>query len=268
MSTNNVQNAPVNNALVNADGRPTYPFQAWLTDTVNKVNSISTQQGAKGDTGDKGDKGDKGDIGATGATGATGASGANGKDGATGAKGDTGDTGEQGIQGVQGIPGEKGDKGDTGLQGIQGVKGDTGSIGVKGDKGDTGSVENVFSPLVLDSDTKAISITPATATTNGYLSATDWNTFNNKQNAGASGSASQLAVYTTAQRLAITAVRGMICFDSDLAQMCVYTGSSWMAIPYAGMIIPSVYINNVPTNGLMPSQNITAPGVSVSTSVT
>jgi hypothetical protein len=39
------------------------------------------------------------------------------------------------------------------------------------------------SPLSYNSGTGAFSILQATTTTNGYLSSTDWNTFNNKQNA-------------------------------------------------------------------------------------
>lgn len=45
---------------------------------------------------------------------------------------------------------------------------------------------NLFAtnPLVWTYSTSTISITQSTTTTDGYLSSTDWNTFNNKQNAG------------------------------------------------------------------------------------
>lgn len=111
------------------------------------------------------------------------------------------------------------------------------------------------------------------APTGGYGSPAVWNVASSGQRilanslaeaiapalGGAGNStASQLAVYTTAQRLALSATMGMIFFDSDLLQICVYVGNSWMAIPYAGMISPNVLINGVPTNGLMPPQSINA----------
>ena len=45
---------------------------------------------------------------------------------------------------------------------------------------------NLFAtnPLVWTNSTSTISITQSNTTTDGYLSSTDWNTFNNKQNAG------------------------------------------------------------------------------------
>ena len=58
------------------------------------------------------------------------------------------------------------------------------------------------SPLSFNSSTGAFSISQATTSTNGYLSSTDWNTFNNKQNAlgfvpiGGSGSVNYISKFT------------------------------------------------------------------------
>jgi hypothetical protein len=57
-------------------------------------------------------------------------------------------------------------------------------------------------PLSFNSSTGAFSISQANTSTNGYLSSTDWNTFNNKQNAlgyvpiGGSGSINYVAKFT------------------------------------------------------------------------
>ena len=57
-------------------------------------------------------------------------------------------------------------------------------------------------PLSFNSSTGAFSISQANTSTNGYLSSTDWNTFNNKQNAlgflpiGGSGSVNYIAKFT------------------------------------------------------------------------
>lgn len=42
-------------------------------------------------------------------------------------------------------------------------------------------------PITYSSGTTSIGITQASSTTNGYLSSTDWNTFNNKQAAITAG---------------------------------------------------------------------------------
>jgi ribosomal protein S6E (S10) len=64
-----------------------------------------------------------------------------------------------------------------------------------GSVGGIGTVTNVTATLPLSvtggASTPAISISQASTSTNGYLSATDWNTFNNKQPLIASGVASQ-----------------------------------------------------------------------------
>jgi hypothetical protein len=292
---------PIRTPVVDTTGKTAYPWQAWFSDMATFVNNITGIAGAKGDKGDKGDKGEPGLSAAEGAPGATGPIGPQGEKGETGqpgpkgdpgVHGDKGGTGDVGPRGFQGIQGERGDKGDTG---------DVGAQGIPGEKGDTGSVGSAAVPLVLDSQNN-LSIQQGNAVVDGYLSAADWTTFNAKQPAGnylsyetdpvfaaspaagitqqnitawnsgggGSSTAGQLPTYTTVQRLELTATQGAICFDSDLVQICVYTGSSWMAIPYAGMVIPCVFINNVPTNNLMPPQDITEkiPGVAVSTSVT
>ena len=111
-----------------------------------------------------------GGFGATGSTGATGSQGIQGPTGSTGATGSQGIQGEIGATGSQGIQGPTGSTGPTGSQGIQGIQGPTGSTGVL----------YTTNPLYLNGST--LSIYQSTSTQSGYLSYTDWNIFNNKQN--------------------------------------------------------------------------------------
>lgn len=132
-----------------------------------------------------------------------GATGATGPQGIQGVKGDTGDTGPQGIQGIQGIQGVKGDTGDTGPAGTNGtngvgvpVGGTTGQVLSKINATDyntqwitpnAGTVTSVTgtAPVVSSGGaTPAISMAQATSLVSGYLSSTDWSTFNGKQPAG------------------------------------------------------------------------------------
>lgn len=69
------------------------------------------------------------------------------------------------------------------------------------------SLHTVSSPLTYNSSTGLIGITQATTSTNGYLSSTDWNTFNSKQAAGnfltdpgGNGIVSRTALNTTINR--------------------------------------------------------------------
>ncbi|HWC52855.1 MAG TPA: hypothetical protein VG676_04645 [Chitinophagaceae bacterium] len=69
------------------------------------------------------------------------------------------------------------------------------------------SLNSVTAPLSYNSSTGVIGITQATTSTNGYLSSTDWNTFNNKQasgnyltDPGSSGIVARTALNTTASR--------------------------------------------------------------------
>jgi len=141
----------------------------------------------------------KGDIGPQGSV------GPQGTVGDTGPQGPQGTTGDQGIQGIQGTAGATGSQGPQGTAGIQGIQGtaaptdfisltdtpsDYGTAGyyvrtngvgalyygtTSGGSG-TDTTYNVTAPITLVGTT--IAITLADTDTNGYLSSTDWNTFN------------------------------------------------------------------------------------------
>lgn len=126
-----------------------------------------------------------------------GATGPQGPQGIQGVKGDTGDTGPQGIQGIQGVKGDTGDTGPAGAAGVGvPVGGTTGQVLAKIDATNyntqwitpnAGTVTSVTgtAPVVSSGGaTPAISMAKATSLVDGYLSATDWTTFNSKQPAG------------------------------------------------------------------------------------
>ena len=62
------------------------------------------------------------------------------------------------------------------------MTGSNGTSGLSGISGTNGT--NATATLPLSINTNVISISQATTSTNGYLSSTDWNTFNSKQPAG------------------------------------------------------------------------------------
>ena len=139
------------------------------------IQGIAGNTGVAGPQGLKGDKGDTGDVGPQGIAGNTGVAGAQGIQGVAGAtgpqgpKGDTGDTGPQGPQGNVGVAGAQGVAGSQGIQGIQGLTGPQGPQGSVG-------VASANAPLSLTGD--VLSVTQASTNSSGYLSSTDWNTFN------------------------------------------------------------------------------------------
>jgi collagen type VII alpha len=157
-------------------------------------NGINGTNGLQGNLGPQGVAGKDGQNGATGPQGIAGNNGTNGIAGATGpagAQGPIGLTGVAGPQGIQGLVGATGPQGIQGLigatgsagpQGIQGLVGATGSQGIQGIQGPSGVI-TANSPLSYNAGTQSLSISQANGTTNGYLSSTDFNTFNNKQNA-------------------------------------------------------------------------------------
>lgn len=117
--------------------------------------------------------------------------GPQGIQGVAGPQGEVGPAGPQGIQGEQGLPGEKGEKGDTGdvgPAGPQGEKGDTGEQGPVGPQGEVGpagpqgpsGVVAATAPLEYDAPSQTVSISQASATSDGYLSSADWSNFNAK----------------------------------------------------------------------------------------
>jgi hypothetical protein len=269
---------PTRTPLADTSGKAAYPWQAWLGDLVTFVNTITGTAGAKGD---------KGETGAPGVPGAKGDKGDTGAPGPQGEKGDKGDAGLPGPQGSAGAQGPKGDAGTAGIPGVQGQQGDKGDIGdsgapgAKGDKGDTGSVASAESPLYLDAQ-KNLSISQVNGVVDGFLSAADWTAFNNKQPPGnyltgetdpvfaaspaagitladitawnSAGSTSRLSVYTTAQRLALAATQGTICYDSTLLCICVYNGNSWNTMITTADIAKALAITAFPTQAASTSK--------------
>ncbi len=81
-------------------------------------------------------------------------------------------------------------------------------------------------PLSYDNTTGVFSISQATTSTNGYLSSTDWNTFNNKQAAGSyitalTGEATASGPGSASVTLSTSAVTGKILTGLNLIRMLV-----------------------------------------------
>ncbi|UOF01126.1 beta strand repeat-containing protein [Bdellovibrio reynosensis] len=100
-----------------------------------------------------------------------------------------------------------------------------------------GTVTNVTASAPLSvatgSTTPAISISQATTSTNGYLSSTDWNTFNNKQAAGnymlnAGGTPSVQTGLDASKPASPTA--GAIYFATDTKVIYQYNSGAWVGI--------------------------------------
>lgn len=227
-------------------------------------------QGPQGDTGPQGPQGDpgpKGDTGDQGPQGLQGDPGPEGPQGLQGDEGPKGDQGDQGPQGLQGIQGDKGDKGDTGAtgpigpqgpQGVQGEKGDTGATGPQGPKGDTGDtgVVSATAPLAYDGLTKTVSVTQASALSDGYLSSVDWSAFNGKQ--------ANLGTGTTSQYLRGDLTWQAVSGGGSLASLRVLTVGQ-DASTIAGCIalctsptITNSYIIRIPPGSY--TENLTIPG--------
>ena len=134
--------------------------------------------------GTQGVQGVQGENGPTGSTGLTGSQGTQGPSG-SGTQGSQGTIGSNGIQGPTGTQGSQGIQGQTG-SGTQGATGTQGPVGPQGVQGPIGSgVTSIStnSPITGGpiTTTGTIGITQADSVHDGYLSYTDWNTFNNKQ---------------------------------------------------------------------------------------
>lgn len=140
-------------------------------------------------------QGTQGTQGLQGAQGVQGVAGAGfaqlqGTQGAQGIQG-SGTVGSQGTQGISGANGSQGIQGTigTGIQGIQGtqgligIQGNNGTQGVQGPPGTGVTSISTDSPITGGpiTTTGTIGITQADFMHDGYLSSTDWNTFNNKQ---------------------------------------------------------------------------------------
>lgn len=81
-----------------------------------------------------------------------------------------------GPEGPQGPQGSVGPVGPVGPQGEQGEQGEQGPIGPQGPSG----VVAATAPLAYDAPSQTVSISQSSAATDGYLSSTDWSTFNSK----------------------------------------------------------------------------------------
>ena len=160
-------------------------------------------------------RGNTGVTGSTGATGATGPTGLTGSIGATGPIGSTGLTGSQGPTGPTGLTGSVGATGSTGPTGSTGLAGAAATISIgtitTGAAGSSATVTNLgtssaaifnmsipqgaagsgsgtvtavtaTSPVASTGGAAPIiSMPAATTSVSGYLTSTDWNTFNGKQ---------------------------------------------------------------------------------------
>lgn len=133
--------------------------------------------GSQGSVGSQGIQGTQG-FGYAQSQGTQGATGT-GTPGSQGSQGTIGSQGIQGPEGSQGLTGA-GSQGPQGTQGTQGVQGKQGSQGVQG--ATLGPI-STSSPITGGpiTGTGTIGITQAGSGSDGYLSSTDWNTFNNKQ---------------------------------------------------------------------------------------
>ena len=104
--------------------------------------------------------------------------------------------------------------------GVTSLNGNTGSLTM-----DTSYISNFYlkvralhsvsAPLTYNSNTGAIAITQANTSTNGYLSSTDWNTFNNKANSFSTGNLTE----TGSSILTITGGSGSVIGSGTTVQV-------------------------------------------------
>ena len=198
------------------------------------------ERGDAGATGLKGDKGDRGEAGADGKDGINGKDGLNGVDGLS-VKGDKGDKPAHEWKGTQirfempnGQWGKYIDlKGQDGIgrfmggsSGLQVITSSDNSItvtqvgqtvdlvAVGGGGGGVTSVTGVSPIASSGGESPAISISQSNTTTDGYLSATDWNTFNSKGNGTVTSVTStspiSVATGTTTPEISMTQASGSV----------------------------------------------------------
>ena len=122
-----------------------------------------------------------------------------------------GATGAQGSQGIQGIQGVKGDTGSTGAQGPQG------NVGVAGPQGPQGNVGVASATLPMVLTTNVLSINQSSASAHGYLSSSDWTSFNGKQSSISSASSVSSGYLTSSD---------WVIFNNKQPLMSVATSSS------------------------------------------
>ncbi len=201
--TNGLNGKSLLNGTTNPDQTTGAEGDFYINTSTNEIYGPKTSTGwgtaisligAQGIQGQAGTNGLQGIQGLTGLIGQNGAKGNDGAVGAQGIQGLTGNTGAQGIQGLQGLTGDTGPEGLQGIHGIQGMIGLAGQNGINGNDGAVGAtgtqglqgasgIVTANAPLTYDALTQSLSILQANTTQGGYLSAADWNIFNNKQGA-------------------------------------------------------------------------------------
>jgi hypothetical protein len=173
--------------IVDDDG-DLYVWTGLVWDDVGQIVGPAGPMGPQGEVGPVGPQGPQGEQGAVGPAGPQGEVGPMGPAGPQGEIGPQGPQGEVGPQGPQGLQGEigpigpQGEQGEIGPQGPQGLQGEIGPQGPQGETGPAGpsGVVAATAPIQYEPLTQTVSITQASASSNGYLSSADWSTFNSK----------------------------------------------------------------------------------------
>jgi hypothetical protein len=145
------------------------------------VDGTSGSSGTSGTTGTSGSSGTSGTTGTSGSSGTSGTSATNGTGGTSGTSGTSATSGTTGTSGTSGNSGTAGTSGSSGTTGTSGTSGTSGTTGTSGTSGTSGLLGSATSPLFISSNN--ITIQQASGSQSGFLSSTDWTTFNGKQNA-------------------------------------------------------------------------------------
>lgn len=153
------------------------------------TSGTSATAGTSGTTGTSGSSGTSGTTGTSGSSGTSGTSATNGTGGTSGTSGSSGTSGTTGTSGTSATSGTSGTSatsgttgtsGTSGTNGTGGTSGTSGSSATSGTSGTSGILGSATLPLEIISNN--ISIRQASGSQNGFLSSTDWTTFNNKAN--------------------------------------------------------------------------------------
>jgi hypothetical protein len=165
------------------------------TQGVQGFQGVQGIQGVQGPQGFQGNQGFQGVQGIQGPQGVQGPQGFQGNQGATGVQGVQGPTGPQGVQGAQG---------NTGAQGVQGPTGPQGTQGAQGPGVPTTRTISTTAPLSGGGDLSAdrtLSIPAATTSVDGYLTAANWTTFNNKIGGSGTRTAAYLPIFSASDTI-------------------------------------------------------------------
>lgn len=135
-------------------------------------------------------------------------------------------------------------------------------IYTSGGSGTVTSVTGMAPVLSSGGTTPVISIPPATTSANGYLTSTDWNTFNNKLSAFGTETANTVYAGPSAGSAAIPAFRALVA--ADIPSISLTTGVSGV-LPVAnggtGTATPSLVAGTgISITGSWPNQTVTNLG--------